>query len=79
LPAQHRVDPLDRRDDDVRGAEHPGAGELVDVVELGEAASVAGGAVVLELADRLLGEVVAVDEEEDATEAAELQQSVGRG
>jgi hypothetical protein len=79
VAAQHRVDALDRGDDDVRGAEHAGAGELVDVVDLGEAAPVAGGAVVLELADRLFGEVVAVDEEQDATEAAELQQAVGEG
>ena len=79
LTAQDRVDPLDRRHDDIGGAEHPRAGELVDVVELGEAAPVARRAVVLELPDGLLSEIVAVDEEEDPPEPAEVQQPVCRG
>jgi len=72
-------DALDRGDDDVARAEHPGAGELVDVVDLGESPPIAGGAVVLELGQGLVGEVVAVDEKEDAGKPAEPQQPVCRG
>jgi hypothetical protein len=79
LATQHREHSLDRGDHDVGGAEHPGTGELVGVVDLGEAATVARGAVVLELRQCLLGEVVAVDEEQDPAEATELEQSVRRG
>lgn len=80
LPAtQNRVHALDRGDDHVGGAEHPGAGEVVDVVDFGEPAPVAGRAVVLELGDGLLGQVVAIDEEQEAAEPAVLETAVCRG
>ena len=53
-------------------------GEALDVVELGELAVVVGRAVALELLLGLLAEVVAVDEEEDAPRAAELDEAVDR-
>ena len=76
---QELVDPLDRGDHDLGRAEQSRAGELGDVVELGEPAPVVGGAVVLELRERLVGEVVAVDQEQDPVEPAVLEQPVGLG
>lgn len=58
---KHLVDALDRGDHDVAAAEHARAGELVDVVDLGETTPIAGRPVVLELRQGLVGEVVAVD------------------
>ena len=79
VPGQCAEHPLDRGDDDLGAAQHPGTGELVHVVDLGEPATIIGGAVVLELRQRLVGQVVAVDQEQDPVEPAMLQQPVCRG
>ena len=76
--AQRLEDALDGGDRECRRLRHRAAVEPVHVVELGEATAVVGGAVVLELGHRLLGQVVAVDEEQDPVEPAELQQPVGQ-
>jgi len=70
---------LDGGHHDVRAGHHPRTGELVNVVDLGEPAAVVGRAVVLELGQRLVGQVVAVDQEQHPAEAAVLEQPVGGG
>jgi len=79
LIGQGLEDPLDGGDDDLGAAQYSGAGEFVDIVDLGEPATVIGGALVLELRECLVGQVVAVDQEQDPVEPAVLEQPVGRG
>ena len=50
--------------------------QVLDVVQLGELAAVVGRDELLELLQRLVAEVGAVDEEEDAARAGELDQPV---
>ena len=78
LVAQRLEHPLDGGDRDAGRVRHRAAPEPVDVVELGELPAVVGCLVVLELGHRLLGQVVAVDQEQDAVEAAVLEQPVGQ-
>ena len=73
LAAQRLEDALDRRDDDARRIGRSVALQLVDGVELGEAAAVVRRTEVGELGRRLIGQVVAVDEKQDALETAEPQ------
>ena len=78
LVAQRLEDTLDGGDRDARRVRHRPTSQAVDVVELGELPAVVGRLVVLELGHRLLGEVVAVDEEQDPIEAAVLEEPVGQ-
>jgi hypothetical protein len=79
LAAEHGVEPLNGGDDDFgRGVDRVGP-EVLDDVEVVEAASVVGRDVVLELAERLVAEVVAVDEEQDAACASIFDQAVDEG
>jgi hypothetical protein len=59
----------------------PAEVSLFTVVQLGEPAPVPGRAVVLELGHRLVGQVVAVDEEQHPLEPAEVSSryAVGHG
>ena len=79
LVAQRLEHPLDRRDRDAGRVRHRSAPDPVDVVQLGELPAVVGRLVILELGHRLLGQVVAVDQEQDAVEAAVLEQPVRQG
>ena len=74
---QHAIHPLNRRDDHARTAQHARRRQLVHRVQLGEAPAISGRAVVLELGERLIREIVAVDEEQDAAESAEREQPIG--
>ena len=74
---EHGEEPLNCRDADLGdGVELVGL-HVLDVVKLGELASVVGGDEGLELLEGLAAEVVAVDEEEDAAGIGELGKTVG--
>ncbi len=79
LPLEHRVDPLDRCDDDPTGVHDVIGGQPLDVVKLGEEPVAVGRAVALELLLGLLAEVLSVHEEEHATRPGVLDEPVDRG
>ena len=73
------VEALDGGDGDATDGIDASGAEHLDVVEVGEAASVVGGGEVLELPDGLAAKVSAVDEEEDALGPGVLDEAVGLG
>src|SRR5204863_5945907 len=75
-PPQHGVKALDGGDADAADAVELRALQVLDVVKLGELAAVVGGDELLEFFQGLVAEVAAVDEEEDATRASELDEAV---
>ncbi len=79
LALEHRVEALDGGDADLG---RPGRCvfelQVLDVVQLGELAAVVGRDELLELLERLPAEVGAVDQEQDALGAGELDQAVDR-
>ena len=79
VAGQYLVDPLDRGDHHAGAAQHARAGQLVHVVQLGEPSPVVRSAVVLELGQGLVGQVVAVDQEQHSAEATVLEQPVALG
>jgi hypothetical protein len=79
LALQHRVEALDGRDDDLGGGSDGVRGEPLDVIQLRELPVVVGCAIALELLLGLLAEVRAVDQEQHAPRAAELDEPVGGG
>lgn len=62
--------PLNRRDGDRRRSQQTDARQLGHVVQLGEAPTVVRGAEVLELCERLIRQIVAVDQKQNLVEAA---------
>ncbi len=70
---------LDGGDDDLVDGIEAGGAEVADVVDFGEELAGVGGGVGVELALGLGAEGVAVDEEEDALEAGELEEAVDFG
>jgi len=68
-----------RRDHHVRGADHTGTGQLVHVVEFSEPAAVLRSRVVLELPQRLIAQIVPVDEEQHPPQTRVPEQPVARG
>ena len=70
---------LDGGDDDLVDGIEAGGAEVADVVDFGEELACVGGGVGVELALGLGAEGVAVDEEEDAFEAGELEEAVDFG
>ena len=76
---QHGVKALDGGDAEAADAVQLRALQMLDVVKLGELAAVVGRDELLELRRRdqgLVAEVAAVDEEEDAARAGELDEAV---
>ena len=76
--AQHGVEALDGGDADAADGVELLRLQVLDVVKLGELAAVVGRDELLELLQGLAAEVAAVDEEEDAARAGELDQAVDR-
>src|SRR5206468_8790164 len=74
--AQHGVKALDGGDAHAADAVELRGLQVLDVVKLGELAAVVGGDELLEFFQGLVAEVAAVDEEEDATRAGELDEAV---
>src|SRR5437660_2692986 len=74
--AQHGVKALDGGDADAADAVELRGLQVLDVVKLGELAAVVGRDELLELFQGLVAEVAAVDEEEDAARAGELDEAV---
>jgi hypothetical protein len=74
--AQHGVKALDGGDADAADAVELRALQVLDVVKLGELAAVVGRDELLEFFQGLVAEVAAVDEEEDAARAGELDEAV---
>jgi len=74
--AQHGVKALDGGDADAADAVELRGLQVLDVVKLGELAAVVGRDELLEFFQGLVAEVAAVDEEEDAARAGELDEAV---
>src|SRR5204862_3627881 len=74
--AQHGVKALDGGDADAADAVELRALQVPDVVKLGELAAVVGRDELLEFFQGLVAEVAAIDEEEDAARAGELDEAV---
>src|SRR5205823_10010340 len=74
--AQHGVKALDGGDADAADAVELRGLQVLDVVKLGEFAAVVGRDELLEFFQGLVAEVAAVDEEEDAARAGELDEAV---
>ena len=75
LAAQHGVEALDGGDDDLGVGVDAVAVQVLDDVGLHELAAGAGRLVVLVLLQRLVAEVVAVDQEQDAPGLGVLEQA----
>ncbi len=75
-PLEHGIHALDGADADPRGEVEGIARQPLDDELFGELEVVVGRDVLLEFLERLVAEVAAVDEEEDATRAAELDEPV---
>src|SRR6266568_4299944 len=73
---QHEVKALDGGDADAADAVELRGLQVLDVVKLGELAAVVGRDELLEVFQGLVAEVAAVDEEEDAARASELDEAV---
>src|SRR5206468_12643534 len=73
---QHGVKALDGGDADAADAVELRGLQVLDVVKLGELAAVVGRDELLEFFQGLVAEVAAVDEEEDAARAGELDKAV---
>src|SRR6266567_7328840 len=73
---QHGVKVLDGGDADAADAVELRGLQVLDVVKLGELAAVVGRDELLEFFQGLVAEVAAVDEEEDAARAGELDEAV---
>src|SRR5436309_3007702 len=73
---QHGVKALDGGDADAADAVELRGLQVLDVVKLGELAAVVGRNELLEFFQGLVAEVAAVDEEEDAARAGELDEAV---
>src|SRR4029453_1177939 len=73
---RHGVKALDGGDADAADAVELRALQMLDVVKLGELAAVVGRDELLEFFQSLVAEVAAVDEEEDAARAGELDEAV---
>lgn len=73
---QHGVKALDGGDADAADAVELRGLQVLDVVKLGELAAVVGRDELLEFFQGLVAEVAAVDEEEDAARAGELDEAV---
>src|SRR5437773_7073472 len=73
---QHGVKALDGGDADAAGPVELRGLQVLDVVKLGELAAVVGRDELLEFFQGLVAEVAAVDEEEDAARAGELDEAV---
>src|SRR5947208_5350264 len=73
---QHGVKALDGGDADAADAVELRGLKVLDVVKLGELAAVVGRDELLELFQGLVAEVAAIDEEEDAARASELNEAV---
>ena len=73
---EHGVHALDGADADARGGVERVAREALDDVFLGELEVVVGRGVLLELLERLVAEVAAVDQEQHAPRAGEFDQAV---
>jgi hypothetical protein len=76
LRPQHGVKALDGGNADAADAVELSALQVLDVVKLGELAAVVGRDELLEFFQGLVAEVAAVDEEEDAARAGELDEAV---
>src|SRR5581483_10669804 len=74
--AQHGVKALDGGNADAADAVELRALQVLNVVKLGELAAVVGRDELLEFFQGLVAEVAAVDEEEDAARAGELDEAV---
>ena len=74
--AQHGVKALDGGDADAADAVELRGLQVLDVVKLGELAAVVGRDELLEFFQGLVAEIAAVDEEEDAARAGELDEAV---
>src|SRR2546430_11905098 len=74
--AQHGVKALDGGDADAANAVELRGLQVLNVVKLGELAAVVGRDELLEFFQGLVAEVAAVDEEEDAARAGELDEAV---
>src|SRR5437660_5323756 len=74
--AQHGVKALDGGNADAADAVELRGLQVLDVVKLGELAAVVGRDELLEFFQGLVAEVAAVDEEEDAARAGELDEAV---
>src|SRR5947208_1424690 len=74
--AQHGVKALDGGDADAADAVELRGLQVLDVVKLGEFTSVVGRDELLEFFQGLVAEIAAVDEEEDAARAGELDEAV---
>ncbi len=79
LALQHGVHALDGADADAGGGVERVAGQALDDVFLGELEVVVGRDVLLEFLERLVAEVAAVDQEQHAPRAGELDQAVDEG
>src|SRR5205809_5542139 len=73
---QHGVNALDGGDADAADAVELRGLQVLDVVKLGELAAVVGRDELLEFFQGLVAEVAAVDEEENAARAGELDEAV---
>src|SRR5205823_4916211 len=73
---QHGVKALDSGDADAADSVELRGLQVLDVVKLGELAAVVGRDELLEFFQGLVAEVAAVDEEEDAARAGELDEAV---
>src|SRR5206468_5366934 len=73
---QHGVKALDGGDADAADAVELRGLQVLDVVKLGELAAVVGRDELLEFFQGLVAEIAAVDEEEDAARAGELDEAV---
>ena len=76
LALEHRVEPLDRRDADLCGRVDGVLLQVLDGVFLGELVAVVRADELLELVERLLAQVVAVHQEQDALGLGELDEPV---
>ena len=77
LALQHRIEPLDRRDDDLGGGIDGVRLEPLNGVERRKLPRVVGRLEVGELVLGLFAEIAAVHQEEDALGVAELEQAIG--
>ena len=76
LAAQHGIQPLDRGDDDLGVGINPMRVQLLHNIRIGKTIAGAGRLKCLKLAQGLIAQVVAVDQEQDATRTGVLDKSV---
>ena len=76
LAFEDRVKPLDGGDADLGGRVDRVAAKVLDRVFLGELAIVVGADVLLELVERLPAQVIAIDQEQNPLDLAELDEPV---